>query len=136
MKEHNANPRRSRSRLAVLSALVLAAAGLAHGQVAGSTELAVLHVREAAPGWSVARYFFGHAVVNEHGEPIGRVQDVIVAPDGSVSHIIVGAGGFLGTRRHEVAVPAEVLLRADDKFVLVGATPELFEALPAFEYAR
>jgi len=137
MKEQTGNPRRSRSRRAVLCALVLAAAvGLAHGQVAGSTELAVLKVREVAAGWSVARQILGHVVVNEHGEPIGRVQDIIVAPDGSVSHAIIGAGGFLGMRGREVAVPASVLLVADDKFVLVGATPELFEALPVFEYAH
>ena len=113
MKEQTDNPRRSRSRRAVLSALVLAAAaGLSHGQVAGSTQLAVLQVRDVAAGWSVARRILGHAVVNEHGEPIGRVQDIIVAPDGSVSHAIIGAGGFLGMRGHEVAVPASALLVA------------------------
>src|SRR5512132_2636694 len=123
MKEHNYGIPRARSRCAVLSALVLAAAaGLAHGQVAGRTELAVVHVREVAAGWSVARHILGRAVVNEHGEPIGRLRDIIVTPDGSVSHVIVGAGGFLGTRQHEVAIPASVLLLADDKFVLVGAT--------------
>ena len=138
MKEQTGNPSHSCSMRAVLSALVLAAAaGLSHGQVAGSTELAVLKVREVAAGWSVARQILGHAVVNEHGEPIGRVQDIIVAPDGSVSHAIIGGGGFLGMRGREVAVPASVLLVADDnKFVLVGVTPELFEALPAFQYAR
>ena len=121
----------------MLSALVLAAAaGLSHGQVAGSTQLAVLQVRDVAAGWSVARQILGHAVVNEHGEAIGRVQDIIVAPDGSVSHAIIVAGGFLGMRGHEVAVPASVLLVADDKFVLVGVTPALIEAMPAFDYAR
>ena len=138
MKEQTINQGVSRSTRAVLSALMLAAAGgFAHGQLAGSTELAVLKVREVASGWSAARQILGHDVVNEAGEPIGRVQDIIVAPDGSVSHaIIVAGGGFLRTRKHEVAVPASVLLLADDKFVLVGATPELFEALPAFEYTR
>jgi sporulation protein YlmC with PRC-barrel domain len=93
-------------------------------------------VRDVAAGWSVARQILGHAVVNEEGEPIGRVQDIIVAPDGSVSHLIVGAGGFLGMRKHEVAIPAAAVLLADDKLVVVGATTGLVEAMPAFEYAR
>jgi hypothetical protein len=38
-----------------------------------------------------ARQILGHAVVNEHGEAIGRVQDIIVSPDGSVSHAIIVA---------------------------------------------
>lgn len=136
-KQNGGNANYAGSSRAVLSALVLAAAaGLAHGQVAGSTELAtaVLHVREVATGWSVARQILGHAVVNEQGEPIGRVEDIIVAPDGSVSHVIVGTAGFLGMRRHAVAIPASVLLLADDNFVVVGATPGLIEAMPAFEY--
>ena len=46
MNEHDIGNARARSRGAVLSALVLAAAaGLAHGQVAGSTELAVASAR-------------------------------------------------------------------------------------------
>lgn len=126
------------SRRSVLSALVLtAAAGLAHGQMAGSTVTATIQVREVAAGWSVSREVLGRAVVNEHGQAIGRVDDIIVAPDASVSHVIVGtAGGFLGMRRHEVAVPLSLLLLADDKFVLVGSQPGSLELMPAFEYAR
>ena len=93
----------------MLCALAFAAAtGFAHGQVAGSTcgREAALEVREAAAGWSAVRQILGRAVVNEHNQSIGRVQDIIVAPDASVSHVIVGAGGFLGMRRHDVAIPA------------------------------
>ena len=100
------------NRRFMLCALALAAAtGFAHGQVAGSSVVATaaLEVREAAAGWSAARQILGRPVVNEHNQPIGRVQDIIVAPDASVSHIIVGAGGFLGMRRHDVAIPASAL---------------------------
>lgn len=124
----------------VFSALVFtAAAGLAHGQMAGSTvtATAVIQVRELTAGWSVSRQLLGRAVLNEHGQPIGRVDDIIVAPDASVSHVIVGtAGGFLGMRRHEVAVPLSLLLLADDVFVLVGSGPGSLALMPAFEYAR
>ena len=120
------------NRRFMLCALALVAAtGFAHGQVAGSTLVAkaVLEVREVATGWSAVRQILGRAVVNEHGESIGRVQDIIVAPDASVSHVIVGAGGFLGMRRHEVAIPVSVLMIADDKLVLVGAAAGAIEAM-------
>lgn len=130
--------RKSRKLAAALAALALAgAAGLAHGQVAGSIVVAkaVLQVRDVAPGWSVARSMLGQRVVNEHGEMLGRVEDIIVAPDASVSYLIVGTGGFLG-RRHDVGIPASIFAIHSDKLVLQGVSPELIKDLPAFEYAR
>lgn len=140
MKEKtDVNATGARNKRAALFALALAAAaGLAHGQVAGSSVVATaaFEAREVAAGWSVSRQILGRSVVNENDEPIGRVQDIIVTPDASVSHVIVGAGGFLGMRRHDVAVPASALIVSSDKLVLTGATPGLIEVLPKFEYAR
>lgn len=130
----------AKARRAVFAALLLAVAtGLAHSQVVGSTltATAVIQVRDVTVGWSVSRQVLGRDVVNEYGEAVGRVDDIILAPDASVSHLIVGTpGGFLGLRRHEVAVPVSLLLLADDKFVLVGSEPGSLHLMPAFEYAR
>jgi sporulation protein YlmC with PRC-barrel domain len=125
---------------ATLFALVLAATcGLAQAQVAGSTltATATLQVREVAQGWSVRRQVLGREVVNEHGQHVGRVDDIIVAPDTSVSHAIIGTpGGFLGLNRHVVAVPVSQMLPAQDKFILMGARPGTIEQMPVFEYAQ
>jgi sporulation protein YlmC with PRC-barrel domain len=139
-KQTHSSAPAARSRRTVFAALLLvAAAGLANAQMVGSTltATAVIQVREVTVGWSVSRQVLGRDVVNEYGDAVGRVDDIILSPDASVSHLVIGTpGGFLGLRRHEVAVPASLLLLADDKFVLVGSQPGSLELMPAFEYAR
>jgi len=110
----------------------------AAAQVAGSTKLgvAVEELRAVALGWSAKKQILGQSVYNEKNEKVGRIDDVIIAPDSSVSYVIVGAGGFLGVGKHDIAVPANQLKQQDGKFVLPGASKEAIKALPKFEYAR
>ena len=49
--------------------------------------------------------------------------------------MIVGAGGFVGVGRHDVAIPVTHLNQKDGKFILPGATKDAIKALPKFEYA-
>jgi hypothetical protein len=50
---------------------------------------------------------------------------------------IIGAGGFVGLARHDVAIPIAQLKQADDgKIVLRGATKQAIKAMPRFEYAK
>ena len=138
-QNHSHAPVARRGRAVVTALLLAATTALAHGQVVGSTVVAtaVMEVREVASGWSAVRQVIGRSVVNEHGDVLGTVDDLVVAPDASVSHVIVGAPtGFLGLHRHEVAVPASLLLLADDKLLLVGARPGSIELMSPFEYAR
>lgn len=125
---------------AALAAFTLLATALpTQAQVAGSTRVAtaVMEMRQVATGWSATRQVLGHPVFNENGEKVGRVEDLIIAPDGTISFAIIGAGGFLGLRRHDVAVPVALLQASDnDTFVFPGATREAIRAVPAFEYAR
>ena len=58
-----------------------------------------------------------------------------MSPDKSVSYAIIGAGGFLGVGRHDVAIPVNQLKENDGKFVLAGATKAAIKAMPEFEYA-
>jgi hypothetical protein len=74
-------------------------------------------------------------MIPEKNEKVGRIDDVIIAPDSSVSYAIVGAGGFLGVGKHDIAIPASQLTQQDGKFVLPGASKEAIKALPKFEYA-
>jgi sporulation protein YlmC with PRC-barrel domain len=129
---------KNRFAVTLAAVAVIAGAATAQAQVAGSTQLAVatLQVREVAFGWSARKQILDHAVVNENGEVVGRIKDLIVAPDGSVSHAIVGAGGFLGVRWHDVAVAVSLFEVSEDTVVLRGATRDAIKALPAFDYAR
>jgi sporulation protein YlmC with PRC-barrel domain len=106
-------------------------------QVAGSTLLGVAaaEMREVAFGWSAKRQVLGKAVYNDKNERIGQIDDVIIAPDKAVSYAIIGAGGFLGVDRHDVAIPVSQIKLQDGKLVLPGANKEALQASPNFEYA-
>jgi sporulation protein YlmC with PRC-barrel domain len=93
-------------------------------QVVGSTKLGVANVelRDVTTGWSTKRQVLGKNVFNDNGETIGKIDDIIVAPDKAVSYAIIGAGGFLGVGRHDVAIPVGQLKENGGKFILPGGS--------------
>jgi len=118
---------------------VLSVAGIASAQVAGSTTTVGITVTEAsqlALGWSVKKSILGKTLYNDAGNKIGKVEDLIVAPDKSVSYLIVAAGGFIGIGRHDVAIPVAQVREEDGKLVLPGATKDAVKAMPQFDYAN
>ena len=66
---------------------------------------------------------------------IGSVDDLIIAPDKSLSYAIIGAGGFLGMGKHDVAIPITQINEINGKMELKGATKESIKQMPKFEYA-
>ena len=122
------------------ASVLLAGATTAIGQqVVGSTQLgiAVAELRDVTTGWSAKRQVLGKTIYNDSGDGIGKVDDIIVAPDKAVSYAIIGAGGFLGVGRHDVAIPVgQLKQQSDGKFVLAGATKDALKAMPPFEYAN
>jgi len=108
-------------------------------QVAGSTSLGVTaeELRGVMLGWSAKKQVLGKTVYNESNQKVGAIDDLIIAPDRAVSFAIIGAGGFAGLGRHDVAIPVTQLKQAaDGKIVLPGATKEAIKAMPKFEYAK
>ena len=131
--------KRSIAIAATVSAVLFGAIGASQGQqVVGSTQLgvAVAELRDVTMGWSARRQILGQPIYNDRGEAIGKADDIIVAPDKAVSYAIIGAGGFLGVGKHDVAIPVSQLKQSDGRFVLAGATKEVIKAMPPFEYAR
>ena len=121
-----------------LSFLVLVPGGYAAAQVAGSTRLgvAVEEMTAVALGWSAKKQVLRQSVYNEQNQKVGVIDDLIIAPDTSISYVIIGAGGFVGLGKHDVAFPVSQLKQRDGKFVLPGATKDAIKALPKFEYAK
>ena len=109
----------------------------ATAQVAGSTILgvSVAELRDVMDGWSAKRQIIGQSVYNDKQERIGTVQDIIISPDKKVSYGIVGAGGFLGFDKRDVAIPVNQFKLTDGRLVLPGATKEALKEMPPFEYA-
>jgi sporulation protein YlmC with PRC-barrel domain len=124
--------------LLVSCALALVPAQYSGAQTAGSTTLgvAVEELKVVAVGWSVKKQILGKTVYNENNQKVGRIDDLIVAPDSAVSFAIIGAGGFVGLGRHDVAIPVQQIKLQDAKFILPGATKQAIKALPKFEYAK
>lgn len=139
-----------RLRLGPLPLAVALLAGLAcHGgaaaqagqpapPVAGSTAASVTltETHEIALGWSVKRSILGQTVYTEAGEKIGEVQDMIVAPNRQVSYLIIGAGGFLGIGRHDVAVATHQVRTHAGRLEMPGATRDTLRMVPRFDYAE
>ena len=111
--------------------------GVVQAQVAGSTTIgiAIAQAQEVAVGWSAKKQVLGRTVYNDAGDKVGKIDDLIVAADQSISFAIVGAGGFVGLRRHHVAIPVNQLSQRDGEFILPGATKAAIKRLPAFDYA-
>ena len=92
----------------VLTCVVLAAAlmvvtmgirAAAAPPVAGSATLGVSteELRMVALGWSAKKDVVGsRCTTMPANQRIGKVDDVIITPDQSVSFAIIGTGGFLG----------------------------------------
>ena len=49
--------------------------------------------------------WYKQSVYDPSNSKIGEVMDVLLVPDGRVSALIVGVGGFLGMGEKDVAVP-------------------------------
>ena len=122
-----------RVTILMLASIALMMSIMAQAQVAGSTVLGVAaaELREVTMGWSAKHQVLGKAVFNDQKQRIGTVDDIIIAPDKAVSYAIIGAGGFLGVAKHDVAIPVNQFKLVDGKFVLAGAM-----AMPPFEYAH
>jgi sporulation protein YlmC with PRC-barrel domain len=126
-----------------LTALALAAAlcstAPAWAQVAGATTtvgVSVVESTQVAMGWSVKKTLLGKIIYNEAGLKVGKVQDLIIAPDKNLTYVIVGAGGFIGIGRHDVAIPVTQIQDRAGKLVMPGATKDTIKAMPQFDYAN
>ena len=124
--------------VALAGLIVAGSAGSLGAQVAGSTTVGVSveELKVVAAGWSAKKKILGKAVYNEKNEKIGVVDDLIVTPDKSISYAIIGAGGFLGMAKHDVAIPVGQFKEDKGKIVLAGATKDALKAMPKFEYAK
>jgi sporulation protein YlmC with PRC-barrel domain len=132
---------RNMSKSGLITALAIASTlvgiGDANAQLAGSSTVGVTYTEATlvAMGWSVKKSILGKSVFNDAGEKIGHVQDLIIAPDKNVSYLIVGAGGFIGIGRHDVAIPVTQVRAQGDRIVVPGATKAIVKAMPQFKYA-
>jgi sporulation protein YlmC with PRC-barrel domain len=79
----------------------------------------------------------GADVVNRQGERVGRIDDLLIDADGTITHAVLSVGGFLGLGDHLVAVPfpeLEIAVEEDDLEVTYDVSEDELKAKPEFEY--
>jgi len=115
-----------------------AAATAAAPAVAGSTVTAVTVTEfvDVMNGWSAQKAILGKKIVNDKGNKIGKVEDIIVAPDTSLSYAVVDVGGFLGMGKHRIAIPVKYFQMQKDKIMVAGATKDMLKQAPEFKYSK
>jgi hypothetical protein len=101
-----------------------------------SIGVTVTQLTDVVKGWSVKKKILGHDLYNDKNEKVGAIEDLILGPDKASSFAIVGAGGFLGIDRHDVAIPVKQFQEKDGKLILPGATKETIKGMPEFHYAK
>ena len=122
----------------LIGVMLVVAVGNVTAQIAGSTTpgMSVEELKTIARGWSARKQILGKAVYNDKDDKVGDVEDLIIAPDSSVSYAIIGVGGFLGLGERQVAIPVNQFTHCEGRMVLPGATKDALQAMPSFQYAQ
>jgi sporulation protein YlmC with PRC-barrel domain len=88
---------------------------------------------------NLASLIIGESVYNGTGDEaqdIGKVNDVVLSPEGKAQSLVIGVGGFLGMGQKNVAFDFDKATWAErdgDRWLVVEATKESLEALPDFD---
>ncbi len=96
--------------------------------------LTPVDVNKMASGYR-SSVIVGSAVVNQQGEKIGTIDDLIIEPNEMVPYAILSVGGFLGIGDQLVVVPFASLKISANKIMLPGATQDALRSMPKFSYA-
>jgi len=116
---------------AALIAAVLSSPAAA--AVKQTVELAKVDISQVSAGYRASKVI-GSTVVNDAGESIGAIDDLLVSPDGKATYVVLSVGGFLGMGKKLVVVPYSSL-QLGDKIVLPGGSKDGLSNLPEFKYA-
>lgn len=106
-----------------LVALGLAcAAPFAGAQDRGGEPKAVPVAQDVAIGWSVKKSLLGKSIYNEKEEELGVINDLLIAPDSTVSHVVITTAPKGSEGPQDLAIDASSLQVHNGKFyVQVGA---------------
>lgn len=119
--------------LATAATLTIPLVVLAQG-TPQTVQLVKVDVVKLSTGYRASKVI-GSSVVNEAGDTVGKIDDIIVGPDGKAPFVVLSVGGFLGVGDKLVALPYEQMRTNGKKIVLPGATKDSLKSLPQFKYA-
>lgn len=92
---------------------------------------------QAADEWRSSK-LVGMTVYNKANDKIGSINDLVMGPDGKISHAVIGVGGFLGMGEKLVGISfSDLQLNRDTDgktHVIVDSTKEALENAPDYKY--
>jgi hypothetical protein len=126
-------------RMVVLASATMIGVALLSGDAGAqgtpqTVDLVKVDVQKLAAGYRASKVI-GSSVVNDAGETIGKIDDLLVSADGKQPYAVLSVGGFLGMGTRLVVVPYETLKFVDKKVMLPGGTKEGLKTMPEFHYA-
>jgi sporulation protein YlmC with PRC-barrel domain len=121
--------------ISVAGALMAGTAALAQGVAAGHAE-----IMSSIPNNSATvTDWYKQSVYDPSDNKIGEVMDVLLAPDGKATTLIVGVGGFLGAGEKDVAVPFSAIkhtMKNNKVYLTMDTTKDSLKSAPGFKYDR
>lgn len=101
---------------------------------AGATTTQQAALPENPLGQMTADELIGKSVVNQSGEEVGDISDIVINTQDQAVLAIISVGGFLGIGGKDVAVPFDQLQPGENEAILMGsATAEELKSMPAYE---
>jgi sporulation protein YlmC with PRC-barrel domain len=135
MPKENSDMKKTMMVVSAALASVVLLSGSVRGQGTSQTvDIAKVDVQKLSVGYRASKVI-GSSVLNDAGESIGKIDDLLVSPDGKAPYTVLSIGGFLGIDTHLVVVPYDSLKLVDNKIVLPGGTKDTLKMLPEFKYA-
>ncbi len=99
-----------------------------------TVQLVKVDVVKVSTGYRASKVL-GASVVNEAGDTVGKIDEIIIGSDGKAPFVVLSVGGFLGVGDKLVVLPYEQMRTDGKKIMLPGATKDSLKALPEFKYA-
>lgn len=123
----------------LLATIAIASGTLVSGHVRAqgvpqTVELVKIDVQQLAAGYRTTMVV-GSNVLNDAGETIGKIEDILISSDGKHPFAVLSIGGFLGMGAHLIAVPYDSLVFGDKKIKLPGGTKDGLRMLPEFKFS-
>ena len=118
-----------------LSACLMAglSGGAAAQGVPQTMNVVKVDIVQVANGYRATK-MIGESVVNDDGDTIGKVDDLIVT--NKSPFVVVSVGGFLGVGTRLIALPYDSFKVTDKKFILRDVTKDTLKAMPEFRYEK
>jgi sporulation protein YlmC with PRC-barrel domain len=123
---------------ALAAAVIFAsAAGFAQTEPQVGTKTTTAFVTVQPQGQWLASQFVGQAVINQAGQNIGDINDLLFDKTGRISTAVIGVGGFLGMGEKSVAIAFGSLSFTADaagkRVVTIPLSKERLLAAPSFQ---